>query len=96
MSFNYVEPKFTRWFSFRDCHTAGVVKIDGAETIWVQARTESAAADRFERVTGRDPYYTACECCAPCDYMIWDDEVVDEPRSGWKIWLDDSTNLNIR
>lgn len=64
-----------RWFHFNDMHSGGGRKL-AWEHIFVQARNEDAAVNKFKRLFDRDPHHVTCSCCGP-DYSISDDDTLE-------------------
>jgi len=88
-------PEAHLWWKFSDNYTAAYYKLDH-KVVYVQAKTETAAVARFERVTGCDPWVTHCRCCASRDFH-WE-RLEGTPYGEYRpqgllIFVDDSTEV---
>lgn len=63
-----------RWFHFWDMSSGGGQKL-AWKHIFIQARNEDAAVNKFKRLFDRDPNFVTCDCCGP-DYSISDDDTL--------------------
>lgn len=64
-----------RWFHFWDMSSGGGQKL-AWKHIFIQARNEDAAVNKFKRLFDRDPHNVTCSCCGP-DYSISDDDTLE-------------------
>lgn len=61
-----LRPEMT--YRFCDCNTGGEGQKTEYKVIYVRARNEDEAGDKFFERFGRSPWWTTCDCCGP-DYL---------------------------
>jgi hypothetical protein len=75
------------WTHFNDMHSGGGQKLEWDPIIIEAPESEACAA--FERLFGREPGNTTCDCCGP-DYSITESETLEEATAYERgcVWRD--------